>query len=93
MCEIPHPDTTSDYDRGYSRGYAAILKRVSKLKAEIKRLKEVERPNPDYNETIEWLLKTSEAFLKVVELMLEKTPNDQLKGLADVAGSESEVTT
>lgn len=71
MCGSSEPKITSEYDRGYGKGYAASLKRVSKLKFEIARLKKAKMPEAGYDETIAWLLKMAEAFVQVVDLMLE----------------------
>ena len=63
--------------RGYSKGYAAGIKRVKALEAEIARLNEIKTPLPplplpdSHDVTIEYLITTAEAMIGAANMLME----------------------
>ena len=59
--------------RGYAKGYAAGIKRVKQLEAEIARLNEIKTPPPlpdSHDTTIEYLITTAEAMVGAANMLI-----------------------
>ena len=63
-------------DLNYSKGYAAGMRRVNKLKAEIQRLRVVKPARKD--EAVEYLLCTAESFMTAGRLLIEMSLRNEL---------------
>ena len=72
--EAPLAATHGSADgRGYARGYAAGIKRVKQLEAEIARLNEIKTPPPlpdSHDTTIEYLITTAEAMVGAANMLM-----------------------
>jgi len=68
--------TGSADQRGYAKGYAAGIKRVKALEAEIARLRELKTPLPplplpdSHDMTIEYLITTAEAMTGAANMLM-----------------------
>ena len=59
--------------RGYAKGYAAGIKRVKQLEAEIARLNGIKTPPPlpdSHDTTIEYLITTAEAMVGAANMLI-----------------------
>ena len=78
------PPGCSADGRGYARGYAAGIKRVKSLEAEIARLNEIKTPLPplplpdSHDVTIEYLITTAEALIGAANLLMQMRTTNHL---------------